>query len=89
MYFEIKTQVYANSDPMCGAAICRSASSVSQRARSVLIPGRINLESFKKSSGVIFSAKGSVTAMPGNLDVNVAEDEDLKDGSTRRLNCPV
>lgn len=60
-----------------------------QRAVSDLIPGRINLESFKNSSGVILSSIGSVTAIPGNLDVYVAEAEVRNEGKTLFTNWPV
>ena len=53
------------------------------------MPGKINFDSFKNSSGVIFAVVGNVTAIPGNFEVYVAAEDVRNEDNTRRLNWPV
>ena len=72
----------------CGSVAAANVSSAEASASGDFTPGIINFESLRNSSGVMRSRIGSVTAIPGNFDVNVAHAAVRKDGETGSANWP-
>ena len=66
-----------------------SAADAAARDAAVFIPGIMNFDRLRNSSGVIFSGKSRVTAIPGNLVVYVAAMSALKSECTGFTNWPV